>query len=46
MLKALIIVRTGAMFGLLQKAQIIESLGTITETHESFFQRKYSTAEV
>jgi len=46
MLKALITVRTGALFGLLHKAQIIQSLDTITETHESFFRRKYSTAEV
>jgi hypothetical protein len=46
MLKPLIIVRKGALFRLLQKAQIIESLGTMTETHESFFWRKYSTAEV
>jgi hypothetical protein len=42
----LITVRKGTLFSLLQKTQIIESLGTITETHESFFWRKYSTAEV
>jgi hypothetical protein len=46
MLKALITVRQETLFSLLQKAQTIESLGTITETHESFFRRKYSTADV
>jgi hypothetical protein len=46
MLTVLITVSKGTLFGLLQRAQKGWSLGTITETHESFFWRKYSTAEV
>jgi hypothetical protein len=45
MLTELIIAKKGTLLGVLQNAQEIGGLGSITETHKSFFQRKFCTTE-